>query len=290
MDRENSHSQTAVTLAGRTALLATMHHKEQVIAPILEERLGIRVSVPAGFNSDRFGTFTRDIDRAGTQVEAARKKAQAVLEDSDCTLALASEGSFGPYPAMPWLPCDRELVLLLDRQHDLELVGEAVSVETNYRQQRVTSVEEAQTFALQAGFPAHALIVRADPDRPQPLWKGITDGEVLAERVQTQIRLQGSAWLETDMRALYNPSRLQVIAAATQDLVRRLQQVCPQCAWPGFEVIRREPGLRCAACGSPTLGIRRQIHGCDRCGHQIVEDYPQGVRVMDPGQCAFCNP
>lgn len=41
----------------RVAVLATMYHKEKVIAPILEQELGIKVIVPQDFDTDRFGTF-----------------------------------------------------------------------------------------------------------------------------------------------------------------------------------------------------------------------------------------
>jgi len=58
----------------RVAVLATMHHKEKVIAPIIEQELGIKVIVPQDFDTDRFGTFTREVKRTGNQIEAARLK------------------------------------------------------------------------------------------------------------------------------------------------------------------------------------------------------------------------
>jgi hypothetical protein len=47
----------------RVGILATMHAKEKVMLPLLEEGLGIKVKVPENLNTDRFGTFTRDIPR-----------------------------------------------------------------------------------------------------------------------------------------------------------------------------------------------------------------------------------
>ncbi len=41
--------------AGRTLVLATMHSKEQVMAPLLQQYLGVQVVVPAHFNTDLFG-------------------------------------------------------------------------------------------------------------------------------------------------------------------------------------------------------------------------------------------
>ena len=63
--------------AGRTAVLATMHGKEAAIAPVLARFTGLRVAVPNGFDSDRFGTFSRDIPRAGSALDAARAKIAA---------------------------------------------------------------------------------------------------------------------------------------------------------------------------------------------------------------------
>lgn len=282
------HPSQVIDFSGRTALLATRHRKEQVIAPLLAAELGVKVTVPVEFDSDQFGTFTREVPRPGSQFKTARAKALAALEGSDFSLALASEGAFGPHPAIPWLACDRELVLFIDRQHGLEIAGEALSTDTNYRQQTVTTVAAAREFAEQVGFPSHGLIVGAEAD--QPLAKGMTDGPQLEALVAEQLAQHGQVWLETDMRAMHNPRRQRVIAAATEDLVRKLQQRCPQCAWPGFDVVRREPGLLCAACGLPTQGIRRHIYGCTSCGYEMAQDYPDGRQVIDPGQCAFCNP
>ncbi|MEG4323680.1 MULTISPECIES: DUF6671 family protein, partial [unclassified Microcoleus] len=99
-------------LVNRTAVLATMHHKERVMAPILERELGVRISVPRELDTDAFGTFTREVKRLGTQIEAARQKAEKALEVAGETLAFASEGTFGPHPMMPYLPANREIVIL----------------------------------------------------------------------------------------------------------------------------------------------------------------------------------
>ena len=108
----------------RLAILATMHRKEQVIAPVLQEALGLRVEALPGFDTDRFGTFTGEIARAGTQLEAARRKAEAAFRAMpDAPLALASEGSFGPHPSLAFVPCGIELVLLIERRSGLEIAG-----------------------------------------------------------------------------------------------------------------------------------------------------------------------
>jgi len=119
---------------GRVGILATMHKKEEVISPILEKELGIKVIVPEGFNSDQFGTFTRDIERMGNQFEAARHKAISAIDLYGQTLAFASEGSFGPHPLIPFVPFNREIVLLVDKENNIEISGVATTTETNYSQ------------------------------------------------------------------------------------------------------------------------------------------------------------
>ena len=81
----------------RVALL-TQHGNEHVIGPVLNAALGCRVERVTGYDTDRLGTFTRDIPRAGTQIEAARKKARISMELAELSLGLASEGSFGVDP------------------------------------------------------------------------------------------------------------------------------------------------------------------------------------------------
>lgn len=280
----------------RRVILATMHRKEEAIAPLIEPALGVKVQVPAHFNTDVFGTFTREVDRPGTQLEAARLKALKALEITGESLAIASEGTFGPHPLFPYLPCNRELVILIDLKHDLEVVGEEFSTTTNYSHQRVSSLAEAEHFAHKAGFPQHGLVVIPDPQTPGSgtgngkMFKGITSKEALQEAVTFALQTSPQVHLETDMRALYNPTRMQTIAKATQNLIQKLNQFCPQCGWPGFDLLKSEPGLPCGWCGAPTSLIQTEIYGCKKCDFTQEVHFPEGIETADPGQCAYCNP
>ncbi|MBW4466960.1 MAG: hypothetical protein KME07_16170 [Pegethrix bostrychoides GSE-TBD4-15B] len=273
-------------LANRTAVLATMHGKEQVIAPLLAE-LGISVLLPSDlnieFNTDQFGTFSREIKRAGNQQEAARMKAARAMQLTGL-MAIASEGAFGPHPALPYLPCDRELVLLLDPENQLEIWGEALSTKTNFSQAEVRSQSEAEQFAQKIGFPQHGLILRAE----NQLIKGIVTAAELASAVEHHLVSSGSVMLETDMRAQYNPQRMQVIQQATQNLVQKICQTCPNCGWPGFDILERQPGLPCAWCHQPTELTLANIYACQHCGHRQAK--AAEASHADPVHCAFCNP
>ncbi|QQE63961.1 hypothetical protein GFS31_06330 [Leptolyngbya sp. BL0902] len=273
--------------ARRVAVLATMHRKEQAIAPRLEMPLGLTVTVPAGFDTDGFGTFTGEVTRPADQLATARLKAEAALDYTGETLAIASEGSFGPHPQIPFVPCNRELVVLIDRQHGLEIVGECLSTETNYRQQPLRSWQDAEAFAAAVDFPSHGLIVRADGT---VLAKGITTESALSTAVEAALRQAATVQIETDMRALYNPTRMGVIAQATEDLLRAIAQTCPNCACPGFREVKRWPGLPCGLCGTPTLLTRLVRHQCQRCDYQQDQAPADLPTAADPLHCPYCNP
>jgi len=275
----------------RRAVLATMHRKEIAIAPLLQQELGVEVIVPPGFDSDRFGTFTRDVERPADQVETARLKALAAIEMTGETLAIASEGSFAPHPAMPFIPCDREVVLLIDRQHDLELVGEALSTRTNFNHAAIASVDEAFAFAKKIGFPSHGLILMSDADskNTHSIIKGITTETQLIDAVNQLLTIFGHAHIETDMRAMHNPTRMKVIEQATQDLIRKAKQPCPQCSYPGFDVVEQRRGLPCELCAHPTDHVLASIYTCKKCGYEQPLMFPQG-QFADPMYCEYCNP
>ncbi|MBD1845520.1 hypothetical protein H6F89_19320 [Cyanobacteria bacterium FACHB-63] len=278
----------------RVAVLATMHHKEVVIAPILELELGLKIHVPKNFNTDQFGTFTREITRSGDQLEAARRKALSALEQTGMDLAIASEGSFAPHPALPMLPCDRELILLIDRLNGLEVIGEVISTETNFNHRSISSFEEAYEFAIKVGFPEHRLVVMVCKDSTDRLEivKGIADFDQLQESVLIALaRSQtGSIHIETDMRAMHNPTRMKAIEQATRDLVEKLKQCCPNCLTPGFTVSTVKRGLPCGWCGSPTDLVLAETYQCQKCGFEQDRLYPDEKRTAEPMYCSYCNP
>lgn len=277
----------------RTAILATMHRKESVMAPILEQGLGLRVVVPDGLDTDRFGTFTREIERSGSQLEAARQKAHYTMELTGATLAIASEGAFFPHPACPWLSSNRELVLLVDRQHGLEIVGETVTTETNFAHRSVASAADALDFAQTVGFPEHGLVVMPKPEWPTAAqrFKGIRHPDQLVQAVTDLLAAGfGSVHVETDMRAMHNPTRMKAIAEATQQLVKTALHQCPNCSYPGFAIVAHEQGLPCAWCQLPTSVVKLARRQCQHCRFTQDEMFPNGITVADPTWCSHCNP
>ena len=271
-----------------------MHGKEQVIAPLVERFLGLRVETAARLDTDRFGTFSRDVDRCGTQLDAARAKITAALAMvPECSIGLASEGTFGPHPFIPFVPIGREIVVLADRRLNLEIVGSFATLETNFSHAVANDFAAARTFAERIGFPGHGIIaLGCRNDQPAPdiaLIKDITTWQDLALAVDRLTRTTGGAFLSrADMRAHRNPRRMRAIKRAALDLLRRYRSACPKCSRPGFAITDRPAGLPCSWCGGPTLILRAEIWSCDGCGWR--DERPAAAAAADPANCTSCNP
>ncbi len=276
----------------RIAVLATMHKKEQVIAPILKRELGMGLVVPEQFDTDAFGTFTNEIERAGDQLQAARKKIENAMLISDQIIGIASEGSFGSHPMVPFIPFNRELILFVDKEQDLEITGFAANSNTNYAKKMVGSFDEAYEFAVAHGFPEHGFIIKATTDTIQreEIEKGITCLEHLNHAVTKLLDSRSAICIETDMRAMYNPTRMKNIELATLDLVKKIQSICPECSTPGYEVVEYKKGLTCQYCGNPTDLILSHVLECKKCHHKDEVLYPNGKEYADPSRCNWCNP
>jgi len=288
MRRQNGDASSGSYRYQRVALL-TQHGKESVIAPVMEALLGCRVEKVEGFDTDLLGTFTRDIARAGTQLEAARKKARIGMELSGLSIGIASEGAFGPDPFTGMLPWNTERLIWIDDRLDIEVIGIAEG-KTNFSHRQVETYEEAEDFARSVGFPEHRLVIRPKDETHTQFRKGLADWASLQDAVTWAMDLAPNrrAFVETDMRAFANPTRLENIRLAAEDLARRLASHCPVCGAPGFSLAGRVPGLPCEDCGTPTREAKADIHRCVRCEHGVLMELDQ--KYASARYCGYCNP
>jgi hypothetical protein len=275
---------------GRTLVIASMHRKEEVLKPILEQGLGITVQVAEGLNTDLLGTFSGEVARLADPLSTARKKCELALDLSGCDLALASEGSFGPHPAAFFLPANEEWLLFVDRKNNLEIHARHLSLETNFSGQEFHSIEELEAFASKVGFPSHGLILRKSKEELTGVLKGITDPAQLRSSAKQLLERQESGYVETDMRAMFNPSRMLVIGETAQLLLQKLNSHCPSCQVPGFSVTSAEPGLPCSLCGTPSSAALAHLLVCNHCQHKEKVSFPHGKKTEDPQYCQVCNP
>jgi hypothetical protein len=274
---------------GQRATLVTMHDKDRVLGPLLASALDLRLDTIRDVNTDSLGTFTRDVPRAGSQLEAARRKARMAIDASGASCGLGSEGSFfpGPLGLGSW---NLEFVLLLDAERGVEIVGRARGPGLQVHG-IATSPEELTTLAQQAQFPSHGLVLRPDGPDSDHMVKGVHDWDTLASAF-ADLRNQsvaGQVFVESDLRAHRHPSRKAMIARAGQDLVERLRTPCAACGQAGFGWTEAQRGLPCGACGTPTQDAYADILACVRCPHR--ETRPRdGPKRADPARCPACNP
>ena len=274
----------------RKLVIATKHSKETVIAPVLESGCGVKCIVPDDFDTDQLGTFSGEIERQDDPLETARKKCLLAIERTNCDLAVASEGSFGPHPSIIFIPADDELLLFVDKKNNLQIWVREISTNTNFSRKEIKSIHELTDFAHSVQFPSHGLILRSSPFETVDLVKGIQDWDLLNQTFTRLITQYGTVHAETDMRAFCNPTRMNVIQQAAFKLVDKLKSTCPQCAAPGFGITDRREGLPCEWCGLPTRSTLSFISTCQQCGYTQEDHYPNGKEKEDPTYCDYCNP
>ena len=274
---------------GRKIVIATKHNKEKVMGSFFAS-LGMEHFVPENFDTDAFGTFTREVSRAGNQLEAARKKAIEAMKYTGVDIAIASEGSFGPDPALPFVSSNLELVLLVDKKHGIEVRGHSRVGDTNFMHERVSSLQEAIDFAKKVGFPEHGVVVRKN-EKSKEIYKDIVTWEDFENTVKKLLSrpFTKKIFLETDMRAHRNPTRMRNIQFAMGDLMKNITSTCPQCNMFGYSVVEYVAGLPCRLCKQPTDAIKFALYECSKCGKK-EERRISDVPFAEPGQCQYCNP
>lgn len=262
----------------------TCHDKGRLVTDALAS-LGLCIESISSYDTDHFGTFSRDVARTGSAHDTALSKAKLACALGGVRYGLGSEGSFGRDPHLGWMPWDYEILCLWDAELQYPVFALAGSGATNYAQVEVDSLEGAEIFMQRARFPEHALIL----GRPGEAWfrKGIRERDWLLAQLDWLLAREPKIWLETDMRAHLNPLRQTVIRDAAGQLAKRLSSHCPSCQACGFAVARSEPGLLCVDCGLSTPLAAAHIWVCPACQHE--ERHPV-TQLASAGQCELCNP
>jgi hypothetical protein len=266
----------------RKILIATKHQKENVIAPLLKKHFAMQCFVAEHFDTDSLGTFTGEIERREDPITTLRNKCLGALKGTSFDLVIASEGSFGPHPSNGFITAGDELILLLDKKNNLEILTRELTTKTNFNAKIVKSKNELIEFSELVGFPEHRLILRRASDCFSEIYKGIGELKELEDTFKLLMKKFGQVYVETDMRAMFNPTRMNSIEIAMQHLVLSMQSYCPNCETPGFSVRKSEIGLPCAWCNAPTK--------CIKCDFEELIPYPNKKKWEDPAYCDFCNP
>jgi hypothetical protein len=188
------------------------------------------------------------------------------------------------------VPANEEWIVLIDKLNQLEIITREISTATNFSGQYVASQEELNQFAKEALFPSHALILRDSEGGVREIIKGLLDPNLLYKEFKRMLNSYGRVFVETDMRGMHNPTRMQVIESVTNKLVEKINCCCPSCHTPGFDIVQVITGLPCGTCTSPTRSVKTLIYGCSKCAFEQLIDYPDNKEMEDPMYCDYCNP
>jgi len=278
---------------GRWLGVATMHGKEHVIGPPLASVLPIAGHLPIqGVDTDRFGAFSGEVQRTKDPLSTAVEKAKHGAEVSGMDLVIASEGSFGPYPLSPFVSCNEEILVLYDARDGSTFDHKYLSLDTVFSGEACTSLAQVTAFAQRMKFPEHGLVLRTKVNwRPGDVQeKGIHDADRLLSAASNLLTANGTVWVETDMRAMTNPTRMRVIGETAQRFAAELARGCPQCGHFFFRITGTRQGLPCELCCWPTESIRSYTRECRACAYSAEEARPDGKKVEQPTFCGNCNP
>lgn len=285
LDKVSSHPFT-----GETVYFATKHGKEVVVAPLLAE-IDLRCTRVA-VDTDQFGTFSGEVERAGGVNETLRRKiAAAAKVKPEARFLLASEGSFGPHPFIGLVQSDHEAMLFVDRKLATELYVEEISTETNNAQIDFRPGDDLQVFLKEIGFPKHGVIVKPTGPNEHAI-KGLVTLHAVEQAINDAFRrsLEPKVTLSADMRANFNPTRMKIIGMAGKKLLEALRSLCPGCQTPGFKISKSLPGLACEACGAPSRFSKEVILTCVKCEYVEQGQRPDGIKKLSASECEFCNP
>ena len=282
---------------GEIAVLTTIHGKQQVIAPIFQNKLCVQLTVAEGVDTDALGTFSGEVERSQSMLETLRLKVELGMRATNLKLGIGTEASFGPDPLIPFAPLHCEMILWRDQERGIEVLELVRTNETNYESIEMGRIHEwtesMESFLRRVQFPSHKLMVLANAGTKQSkIFKGIGAREELKEAIEYCARHSddGLALVQTDMRAMMNPTRLKIIEEATQRLANRLATRCEQCGSPGWGLVELVRGSPCGWCGRATNQVWAELHGCPSCLHRVKIARQDGKQTASPAFCDWCNP
>ena len=199
-----------------------------------------------------------------------------------------SEGSFHPHPNFPWISRNSELVLFYDSKEQKEWKGHFTSHETHHFEAELKSPEDLEKWIKKWDFPKHGLLLRAG----KKLHKDFESKEQLQEKVSFYLGklLKPKLKLESDLRAHQNPTRMQGIKKAAENLIEDFFIKCPNCESYNYHFLEPVPGLLCKACELPSKLAKAEKWVCHDCEKPSIRPRKDGKTHIEASHCDICNP
>ena len=131
----------------------TCHHK----APLVEAALaGCDFSVETldSLDTDRFGTFSREVERRSSAHETALAKARLAANHAGSRYGLGSEGSFGRDPYLGMLAWNSELLCWWDHESAMRCMPARVPATPTTRTARWTAWKKGRPSPAPPASPS----------------------------------------------------------------------------------------------------------------------------------------
>lgn len=284
------HKQYPAYFRGKTLYVVSKHEKQACFEPVLSQRLGFVCKTIEQVDTDLLGTFSGEIERTLSPVDCAREKCKKAREYVRDGYLLASEGSFAPHPTLGWVTAGEEWLVLYDIEEEAELIVRDITLDTCFWREAIANEQACLDFLQRVGFPEQRVILKSSPENAAIIYKNGSTPEEILENMLSIRNQKGTCIIETDMRAMFNPTRRKHLTHVAGLLADSVTSICNSCGWYGFSVTAVERGLPCSWCGSPTHSVLSEIYSCKRCGCKEIKKYPRGIQQEDPQYCNQCNP
>jgi hypothetical protein len=274
-------------------VLTSKHQKLILIQPAFQEIAGLTV-VEQDLDTDLLGTFSGEVERAFPPLETAIRKAELGLINTGGKLGLASEGSIGSDPLIPFAISNIEHLVLVDKVRGIVISESFRSFEIVKVSEAVAPGEDLEQLLFSAGFPEQKLIAKSnqvDGEGSLNPIKAISNRKSLLDAIAECARQSkdGKARIEPDYRAHSSPSRAKNIIQVAEMLATRISRLCPTCNCPGWGKVCYDYGLSCEACDTYDLtAVRQEVLGCVSCDQKLP-----GVVLatnLRAENCQQCNP
>jgi hypothetical protein len=271
----------------KTAVLTSKHQKLDLLRPSLESATGLSL-IEQAMDTDQLGTFSGEIERLGSPLEVAIKKAQLGMIATGLPLGVASEGSIGPDPFVPFVISNIETLVFVDQELDIVISETFRSLDIVSATTQTFPGQDLTEYLAIVGFPEQRVIAKSTSGGVEKGLGSISSLEQAIAKLALEAN-ESKVSLEPDYRAMHCPTRRVNIAYVAKALAFRVASLCPECNAPGWGKKDFVRGLRCSNCGSDHPdAIAQELKTCVRC------DFFQPGMVLaeslDPSKCFSCNP
>ncbi len=279
---------------GEPIVFSTAHQKDKILEADFQNALQIKFVVPKGLDTDQFGTFTGEIERADDLKAVLKSKALLGTPTNGISLYLSSEGSFGPDPVNPFLFCNQENLLILDLKNNIEIFASKQSYDTSFNFASLKNKFELDAFLKKNPADQQPLVLKDSKNSKDRslIFKGISDDKEAAKIFDHLISTRSSVWIESDLRAHMNKKRQKVIKDCGQKLLEKILSLCPKCSLPGFSITKGFGHLKCVICDLESNYPSHDIWSCadQNCKYEKHELRSDGIQEIEPKYCMYCNP